>query len=248
MTQYYIILAIETNGLPYDWDAPVQYIDNWPEIIEIAWQLFDDERNLINERSLIVKPNDCEISEEIEVLTGITLENIHKNGIPPPIAFKELSKALQTFSPILVSHNCEFVTKVIAANCLRYDLNYSILFDEQVCTMKESIYFCELPNLKYPKLSELSEALFSEKTENSHIALFDVQVIARAFFKLQDIGVILPQKRTPISPPDLENLTVDQIQIAISNYISDLNIYPIFYDIENISTLFGNRIFNQMKH
>lgn len=80
------------------------------------------------------------------------------------------------------------------------------------------------------KLSELYEILFYERPNSSRRALPDVQAIAKAFFKLQDIDVIFLNKPSPLTPSGLEKLTTAQVKKAIAAYISDLN----NYDLKNI--------------
>lgn len=247
MTQYYIILDIETTGLPDDWDAPAEDIDNWPGILEIAWQLYNDKGELFNEESLIIRPDGEKISKEIEELTGITTDYANENGVSQLTALTKFTSVLQKFNPALVAHNCEFDTKVIEAALLKNDIGISLSSYEQICTMKESTEFCDLPNLKYPKLSELYKILFSSSPTSSHRALPDVQATAKSFFKLIELEVIRIKKRKSVTHVDFETLEKRQITNAIDNYISDLNSYPLFYDLKNIHRLFEDRIFDAVK-
>jgi len=36
MNHFYLAFDVETTGLPNDFDAPPEEIENWPEVIEIA--------------------------------------------------------------------------------------------------------------------------------------------------------------------------------------------------------------------
>jgi len=37
----------ETTGLPKNWKAPVEQLDNWPRLVQIAWQVYSSTtRNL----------------------------------------------------------------------------------------------------------------------------------------------------------------------------------------------------------
>src|SRR5690554_4092988 len=152
MTQYYLIFDIETTGFPEDWDAPVEDFENWPGILEIAWQLYNDRSNLINEKSYLIRPDGYEISDEIENLTGISSEVANEKGISILTALQEFSSVLLKFNPILVAHNCDFDINVIQAHLINNNFSVSLFNYSQICTMKESTSFCDLPNQKYPKL------------------------------------------------------------------------------------------------
>ena len=43
----YLIFDTETTGLPQNFNAPISDSDNWPRMVQIAWQLHDDEGKLI---------------------------------------------------------------------------------------------------------------------------------------------------------------------------------------------------------
>ena len=60
-----MIFDIETLGLPLKWDAPVNDINNWPDTLEIAWQLYNDKRELISQESLLIQVKSGQISKEI---------------------------------------------------------------------------------------------------------------------------------------------------------------------------------------
>ena len=37
----YLIFDTETTGLPRDYSAPITQLDNWPRLVQLAWQLHD---------------------------------------------------------------------------------------------------------------------------------------------------------------------------------------------------------------
>lgn len=247
MTQYYLILDIETMGLPKNFQASIEDPENWPDILEIGWQLYNDNRELIQEESILVQPTNGVVPEEIVLLTGISSEIATNNGYPINIALTEFTSVIKKFNPILVAHNCDFDLKVIQANILKNKIDFSIMDQEQICTMKESTFFCNLPNLKYPKLKELYEKLFSELFEENHRALLDVKATSKSFFKLQDLNIINIKNKKSKIPCDLINLSSSLIRNAISSYINDLNNYPLFYDLNKISILNNISIVERIK-
>ena len=52
----YLIFDTETTGLPHNKTAPVEDLDNWPRLVQIAWQLHDHSGKLLSTGNHIVKP------------------------------------------------------------------------------------------------------------------------------------------------------------------------------------------------
>jgi DNA polymerase-3 subunit epsilon len=236
MESYYLIIDIETTGLPKNWNETVENLDNWPGIIEIAWQLFNHRNSLVHEKAFLIKPIGYELSDEIQNITGITSEEVNKNGVPVLIALQALSSVLLVFKPTIVAHNCNFDTKVIQAHLINNGINLKLESFYQICTMKESTIFCDLPNLKFPKLSELYQKLFEITPNNLHRALEDVRATSKSFFKLIELGVINIEHPSNISSCDIELPTSNEIIEALDKYKSDLNKYPLFYDINELKS------------
>jgi hypothetical protein len=42
----------ETSGLPKNWNAPVEQIENWPRLVQIAWQIYDLQGKLIESQQI----------------------------------------------------------------------------------------------------------------------------------------------------------------------------------------------------
>ena len=70
----YLIFDTETTGLPKDYNAPHTNLDNWPRLVQIAWQLHDNHGKLINAQNLIVKPEGFTIPFNAEKIHGISTE------------------------------------------------------------------------------------------------------------------------------------------------------------------------------
>ncbi|MDP1728002.1 MAG: reverse transcriptase domain-containing protein [Bacteroidota bacterium] len=241
-------MDIETTGFPKDWDAPVEDFDNWPGILEIAWQLYNDRKNLVNEKSFLISPVGYEISDKIKNLTGISMEVASEDGVSILTVLQEFTAVLLKFNPVVVAHNCEFDTSVIQAHLINNSYSVQLEKFAQICTMKESTSYCDLPNQKYPKLSELYEILFETPPNISHRALEDVKTTSRSFFKLIDLGIIQIDQCRTIILSDIENPTSKEIKKAVTSYISDLNRYPIFYDINEIRSISDDSVMDQIQN
>ncbi len=53
----YLIFDTETTGLPRDHSAPLTEFSNWPRMVQIAWQLHDNQGDLIEAESYIIQPD-----------------------------------------------------------------------------------------------------------------------------------------------------------------------------------------------
>ena len=52
----YLIFDTETTGLPQNFNAPLSDSENWPRMVQIAWQLHDENGELIENQDYIIKP------------------------------------------------------------------------------------------------------------------------------------------------------------------------------------------------
>ncbi len=43
----FLIFDTETHGLPKDYKASPELSDNWPRVLQIAWEVYDEEFKLI---------------------------------------------------------------------------------------------------------------------------------------------------------------------------------------------------------
>ena len=68
----YIIFDTETTGLPRNWNAPITDTDNWPRVIQIAWQLHNDMGELIESKDFLITPEGFDIPYDAEQIHGIS--------------------------------------------------------------------------------------------------------------------------------------------------------------------------------
>lgn len=190
----YLFFDTETNGLPDDWNAPIEKVDNWPRIIQIAWAKYDKQGNEISCRADIIKPSGFAFQREAAKIHGIT-EKVAMNG-------NNIKKVLEEFTvdikvaDCIVAHNTRFDKKIIRAELLRLEKDIEFISREKIetiCTMFSSTAHCAIPGPrgnKWPKLEELYKKLFNEDLVGAHDALVDVRACARCFFELRRLGVI----------------------------------------------------------
>jgi len=188
----YLFFDTETTGLPKSWRAPLEALDNWPRLVQLAWLLTDKDGKKIVSKNRTIKPEGFEIPEQAAKVHGITTDIAQKEGISLVKALGEFAESLEN-SKVLVAHNIKFDEKIMGAEFLRQKIESKLFDIPQVCTMHAATDFCKIPNnfgYKWPKLMELHEKLFDECFDDAHDALADVKACAKCFFALKEKGVV----------------------------------------------------------
>jgi DNA polymerase III epsilon subunit-like protein len=189
----YLFFDTETTGLPRFPNAPVEYLDNWPRIVQISWLIFDEHQKCINEKDYIIKPENFIIPDSASQVHGITTEIALSKGSDLKPILNEFAIDVKNANYI-IAHNMEFDEKIVGAEFLRKEISHDLFETTRICTMKSSTDHCKIANMyggyKWPNLVELHNFLFKTSFENAHNALFDVKACAKCFFELKNIGVI----------------------------------------------------------
>ncbi len=190
----FLIFDTETTGLPRNYKAPLTDFDNWPRMVQIAWQLHDEKGNLITSNSIIIKPIGYTIPFNAVQIHGITNERAIEEG-------QDLKTVLQEFVTIinqttyLCGHNIEFDNNIIGAELLRCGLDNVLAHKPFIDTKNdETTAYCALPGgrggkFKWPNLSELYKKLFNSSFEEAHNAAFDVLATGKVFFEIIKRGI-----------------------------------------------------------
>ena len=206
----------ETTGLPQTKIINPFTLHQWPHIVQFSYVIYDSSlNNIVESKDYVIKlPESILIPEESTKIHGITNEISNENGIPINEVLNEFFYYLRGVDRI-IGHNIEFDINIIKVELLRiinknsltkeqsklykYDLHFLTNFNNISCTLKDSIQFCNIqlidkygkPYLKYPKLIELHEKLFSKSPSNLHNSFNDILVTLRCFMKLNhDIDLI----------------------------------------------------------
>ena len=114
----FLIFDTETTGLPQDYAAPVTDLDNWPRLVQLAWQLHDHTGKYISSGNYIVRPDGFTIPFNAEKIHGISTDRALKEG-------RELKEVLQDFlidlgrATYFVGHNVGFDQKIMGAEFIR---------------------------------------------------------------------------------------------------------------------------------
>ncbi|HWY38427.1 MAG TPA: PHP domain-containing protein, partial [Bacteroidia bacterium] len=185
----FLIFDTETTGLPRNYNAPLSDSDNWPRVVQIAWQLHDIKGNLISADSIIVKPDGFTIPFNAAQVHGITTERALAEGRDLQQVMMEFVEAVKQ-TKYLCGHNIEFDLSIVGAEFIRLGMSDFFAGKPVIDTKSDAVTeFCAIPGgkggkFKWPKLEELYKKLFNQGFEEAHNAAFDVQATAKAFFEL----------------------------------------------------------------
>ena len=205
----YLIFDTETTGLPKNKLAPLTDFDNWPRMVQIAWQLHDGTGKLLSNENLIVKPDGYTIPFNAEKVHGISTQRALEDGLPLDEVLDRFTEDLNK-ARLVVGHNIlDFDIKIIGAEFLRREKENALAQKNALDTQIESTQYCALPGgrggqFKWPSLLELYKKLFSEGFGDAHDAAYDVSANARCFFSLIKENIIKPVDETPVATIDYE--------------------------------------------
>ncbi len=190
----FLIFDTETTGLPQNWKAPLDDFDNWPRLIQLAWQIHKHNGELVDAQSYLVIPDGFIIPRGSEKIHGISTERATKEGHPIDFVLNKFNNAL-SMTDTIVGHNIEFDNSIVGSEMLRAKIATPLFEKNAVDTKNVSTNYCALPggrggNFKWPTLEELYLKLFDERFEAAHNAIADVQATARCFFELLRLRIV----------------------------------------------------------
>lgn len=188
----YLFFDTETTGLPNQYNAPIENLENWPRLVQIAWLKYNENEVYETEKEHIIKPDGFNIPDSATRVHGITTERAIQEGKDLPLVLTEFAEAVKQ-AKVVVAHNMGFDEKIIAAELLRNNINHDLFETTRICTMKSSTSFCKIPSrygYKWPNLKELHYKLFGHEFENAHDALTDVKICAKCYFRLKELSII----------------------------------------------------------
>ena len=194
----FLVFDTETTGFPRNKKAPLTDFDNWPRMVQIAWQLHDEFGELIEAKDFIVKPEGYDIPFSAEQVHGISTKKAQNEGYDLVFVLEEFNKALKQ-AQYCVGHNIEFDIPIVGCEYLRKEVKSNVTELPTLDTQLEGTEYCAIPGgfgggFKWPKLFELHQKLFNEDFDEAHNATADVVATARCFLELIRHNVITPDK------------------------------------------------------
>jgi len=206
----FLVFDTETTGLPQTKYISPDYLHLWPHTVQFSYIIYDSLlNNIIKSSDNIVKvPENIVISQESTKIHGITDEQSKLKGKCIRDILTEFCDDMKSVDR-LIGHNIDFDLSMVKVELLRIiygntvsdkdlkkfkdNFHYILGYKNITCTLKDSIEFCNIqsisksgkPYLKYPKLSELHEKLFSNTPNNLHNSFNDILITLRCFMKLK---------------------------------------------------------------
>ena len=116
-------------------------LNNWPRLVQLAWQVYNEDQELLEEFDFIIKPNGLIIPGNASEVHKITTEKANEQGV-------DLIKVLKLFlkssdeANLLIAHNYDY--SIMASEFLRNGLNNIFGNKDSICTTKSSINFCKI--------------------------------------------------------------------------------------------------------
>lgn len=198
-----LLFDTETNGLPKSWGASPYRTDNWPRILTLAWQLWEqsgESAPVMKEKGdyLIVPPADIVWDAEAEKIHGISLDHARRNGRPADAVLPEFVNIVRR-ADLIVAHNMAFDKTVLICEMIRLDSRLAMDWWPrfEYCTCEGTKTLCALPPpsgrpvrpsdpYKKPKLVELYNFLFPDRRADFpfHSAAGDTECLTQCFLEL----------------------------------------------------------------
>ncbi len=192
----FLVFDTETTGLPKKWKAPLTDFENWPRMVQLAWQCHDSKGKFLFAKNHIIKPDGYIIPNEVIVIHGISNELAHAKGIPLKDALSDFIDDVKK-ATFIIGHNIEFDISIVGCELLRSEIPEILSKAQQICTKEESTEFCAIMKNgkpKWPTLTELHTKLFGVPFIEAHNAAADVEATTRCFLELVRVGGISPQR------------------------------------------------------
>jgi DNA polymerase III epsilon subunit-like protein len=195
----YLVFDTETTGLPLSWQAPASDVDNWPRLVQLAWEGFDARGRKTLARSYVIRPDGFSIPRDAERVHGISTSVARRKGVPLAEVLGAFTRPL-TAASVLVAHNFKFDANVLGAEFHRLGHRDPFRRKTHVCTMEAATEYCALPGpygYKWPRLAELYLILFGRRVREAHEAAADVATCSRCFFELKRLGIVRVRGMAP---------------------------------------------------
>lgn len=190
----YLFFDVSAEGKPKNWKAAPTDAFSWPRMVHLSWLMYDENRELVDSRNDLIKPEGFEISPDTERIHKIDPVAVHEEGTPLKEALQHFAKAVDK-AEYLVAFNMTFNANTVAAECYRKGVEHRIFSSEQYCLMQEATWYCKIPKkgggYKWPKLMDVHQKLYDGKMfADANNAQVDVSVVALMFYNLLDIDAI----------------------------------------------------------
>lgn len=200
----------ETTGIPI-WSEPSEH-PGQPRITQLAAELFNEETGeVLGAVNFLIKPDDWKIPQDLQDLTGITMDKANKFGVPMEYAMRSFI-SLWEASDVRCAHNEPFDARMVRIELMRDHLygnmvigapHMAMPFPDHwkkgpaYCTQGNSTKICNLPPTakmiaakrntpKSPNLGEAYEFFTGKKLEGAHNAQVDIMACKDVYFGIKN--------------------------------------------------------------
>lgn len=189
---YLTFFDTETTGLPKRRNSnALESHDNWPDIVSVAWAVYDPNGKLVKKCYSIIKPDGWTIPADSIKIHGITEEKAHAEGRPLRDVLFELKADLEK-SDRVIAHNIEF-DKNVLFHAYKWRLNqnpWHVWPEWEICTMIKGEPEAKIPSkfptsnrpYKSPTLTELYKATFNKEPTGQHNSMKDVEIMCEIYW------------------------------------------------------------------
>ncbi len=212
-----LLLDTETNGLPKNRYAPYTYPGAWPDIVQIAWQVWDFKEMevpvCLQSTSMVVRPTkDVVWDKESEAIHKIS-RDLADMGVSAREVLSHLMVDAKEVDIVLI-HNLAFDKPVVWSMSHKMGVDPLVWWPKrEMCTMLETVGLCKIPSTskyatekdpyKWPRLEELYKTLFPTHPPliGLHDARRDVDCLAACVEEVQRRRLVrfpaFPERRDP---------------------------------------------------
>jgi len=172
-----------------------------PYLASIAMILYDTEaQRVVASLNSAILPEGWSMPEDAGKVNGLTDEYLKTVGVPA-VAIIPAAMTLAFKAELLIAHNIEFDTKILAAAMWRQfqeeeeteEVAHSVIKNwlsrPTYCTMKESKDIVQAKTAngrsKYPKLTEAYKHFFNKDLDQAHSANADAVAVLEIYMALQ---------------------------------------------------------------
>ena len=171
-------------------DSPDQ-----PHLVQLGMAQLNEDLEIVQQVSLIIKPDGYTIPKQASDVHGITTEKAEKFGIPLRTALSTFNQLCLT-SDVLVGHNIQFDLKVMRSQLMRNDLPDRTQNMPFFCTLEETRNIIKIPptermlevgitDYKSPNLGEAYMHFTGKELVDAHDALVDVLATIEIYKQLK---------------------------------------------------------------
>lgn len=211
----FLIVDTETTGLPISYTAPFTDTDNYPRIIELAWELCYEDGTTIEKQCDLIYPDGWRFpTGDFWKEKGFTEEQNLLEGVDAIIALTNLAIAMNC-ADVMICHNIAYDRPIIECEFWRYKIFPKAvrrrLVEEGIelkaglrpedkklqkeCTKLLSTPILKLPGFKgeysFPSLGVAYEYMFGEPMQGAHHASSDVEAAKKVYLWIKDLENIL---------------------------------------------------------